>query len=152
MPTKSKRSLLPAALFLCVAIFVQAEPVGQWIKVGGPIGGLGYNVRIHPTNKNIMFVTDAYSGVQRSIDGGQTWQASNSGIDVRVGPSQDAIPVFSLGIDQQNPNVVWAGTQGVRGIFKSIDGGLTFQRKDSGIVENEGLTVRNFEINPTNSN
>src|SRR2546430_11355783 len=39
-----------------------AEPVGQWVKVGGPIGGLGYNIRINPTNKNIMFVTDAYSG------------------------------------------------------------------------------------------
>jgi photosystem II stability/assembly factor-like uncharacterized protein len=126
--------------------------VGQWVKVGGPIGGLGYNIRISPTNKNIMFVTDAFSGVQRSTDGGQTWQASNTGIDARVGPSLDSIPVFSLTIDRTNPNIVWAGTQGIRGLFKSTDGGLTFQRKDGGIAENQGLTIRNFEFNPTNAN
>src|SRR5712692_2466034 len=123
-----------------------ADPLGQWIKVGGPIGGLWYNVRINPTNKNIMFVTDAFSGVNRSTDGGQTWQASNTGIDARVGPSLDAIPVFSLTMDPQNSNIVWVGTQGARGLFKSTDGGLTFQRKDTGIVENLGLTVRNFEF------
>ena len=141
-----------AMLVLLSIPSIAAEPVGQWLKVGGPIGGLGYNIRINPTNKNIMFVTDAYSGVQRSTDGGQTWHSSNTGIDARVGPSLDAVPVFSLTIDQQNPNVIWVGTQGIRGIFKSIDGGLTFQRKDSGILENEGLTVRNFEVHPTNSN
>jgi len=130
---------------------IAAEPVGQWIKVGGPIGGLGYNVRIHPTNKNIMFVTDAFSGVQRSTNGGQTWQQANTGIDARVGPSQDAIPVFSLSIDEQDPDIVWVGTQGIRGVFKSTDGGLSYQRKDTGITENEGLTLRNFMVHPTNS-
>jgi photosystem II stability/assembly factor-like uncharacterized protein len=137
---------------LSVRVAVAAELVGQWIKMGGPIGGLGYNIRINPTNKNIMFVTDAFSGVQRSTDGGQTWQASNTGIDTRVGPSLDAIPVFCLTIDPINPNIVWAGTQGIRGLFRSMDGGLTFQRMDSGILENQGLTIRNFEVNPTNSN
>src|ERR1041384_6436661 len=78
---------------LTTQVGVAAEPVGQWIKVGGPIGGLGYNIRINPTNKNVMFVTDAYSGVQRSTDAGQTWQASNTGIDPPVGPPLDAIPL-----------------------------------------------------------
>src|ERR1041384_8260687 len=121
-------ALLFSSTILVVEVTTQvgvaAEPVGQWIKVGGPIGGLGYNIRIHPTNNNIMFVTDAFSGVQRSTDGGQTWQAANTGIDTRVGPSLDAIPVFSLTIDAQNPNTVWVGTQGIRGLFKSTDGGL----------------------------
>src|SRR2546425_9882178 len=96
-----------ALICSCAVVGSAAEPVGQWLKVGGPIGGLGYNIRINPTNKNIMFVTDAYSGVQRSTDGGQTWHSSNTGIDARVGPSLDAVPVFSLTIDQQNPNVIW---------------------------------------------
>src|SRR6266850_1624630 len=101
-------------MHLSTQVGLAAESLGQWIKVGGPIGGLGYNIRINPTNKNIMCVSDAYSGVQRSTDGGQTWQASNTGIDTRVGPSQDAIPVFCLTIDPHNPNVIWAGTQGIR--------------------------------------
>jgi photosystem II stability/assembly factor-like uncharacterized protein len=153
-PFVSSAILVGAVLFIGMSAGTNltAEPVGQWTKVGGPIGGLGYNIRIHPTDKNIMFVTDAFSGVQRSTNGGQTWQASNTGIDTRVGPSLDAVPVFSLTIDQQNPDVIWVGTQGIRGAFKSTDAGLTFQRKDNGIVENEGLTLRNFEVHPTNSN
>src|SRR5947207_11413382 len=109
-------------MHLSQQVGLAAESLGEWIKVGGPIGGLGYNIRINPTNKNIMFVTDAYSGVQRSTDAGQTWQASNIGIDTRVGPSLDAIPVFCLTIDPRDPNVIWVGTQGVRGLFKSTNG------------------------------
>jgi photosystem II stability/assembly factor-like uncharacterized protein len=120
----------------------------QWVKSGGPIGGLGYNVRVHPTNKNLMFVTDAWSGVNRSTDGGRTWVASNAGIDTRLGPSNDAIPIFSLTIDHKNPNIVWAGTQGLRGIFKSTDAGVSWTRMDNGISENIGLTIRNFQIQP----
>lgn len=126
--------------------------VGEWVKLGGPLGGLGYNIRFSPTNKNILFVTDAFSGVQRSTNGGLNWQASNTGIDARVGPSGDAIPVFSLTVDENHPNIIWAGTQGIRGVFKSTDGGLTWTRKDTGILENEGLTVRNFAMGRPDTN
>ncbi|MBI3110892.1 MAG: T9SS type A sorting domain-containing protein [Ignavibacteriales bacterium] len=128
-----------------------AQPL-QWVKVGGPIGGLGYNIRIHPTDKNVLFVTDAWSGVNKSTDSGKTWAASNTGITTRVGPSLDAIPVFSLTVDKTQPNILWAGTQGVRGIFKSTDGGITWAKKETGISENDGLTIRNFEIHPTDPN
>jgi photosystem II stability/assembly factor-like uncharacterized protein len=144
-----KRLIFLLLVFTSIARTFQFQP--QWIKTGGPIGGLGYNVRVHPTNKSIMIVTDAWSGVNRSTDGGQTWVASNSGIDTRLGPSNDAIPIFSLTIDHQNPNIVWAGTQGLRGIFKSTDGGITWTRKDNGIAENIGLTIRNFQIQPGTS-
>ena len=123
----------------------------QWIKTGGPIGGLGYNIRIDKNNKNIMYVTDAWSGVNKSTDGGQTWFAANNGITSRTGPSDDAIPVFSLTIDHNNSNVLWVGTQGQRGVFKSTDAGNSFTRMETGIIENEGLTIRNFEIDPNNS-
>jgi photosystem II stability/assembly factor-like uncharacterized protein len=146
---------LAACLGLALALSLPHGGIGdaaaapQWEKVGGPIGGLGYNVRVHPTNKNIIFVTDAWSGVNRSTDGGLTWQPANTGITTRVGPSNDAIPVFSLTIDKLNPNIVWVGTQGIRGIFKSGDGGLSYTRMENGITENTGLTIRNFEIHPT---
>jgi len=29
-----------------------------WIRTGGPNGGIGYDIRIHPKDKNVMFVTD----------------------------------------------------------------------------------------------
>jgi hypothetical protein len=50
------------------------EPLSEtsWQSTGGPLGGLGYDVRIHPENKSVMYVTDNYAGVLRSDNGGQT--------------------------------------------------------------------------------
>ncbi|MGW8121589.1 YCF48-related protein [Roseivirga echinicomitans] len=117
-----------------------------WRETGGPIGGLGYNVRIHPSNKNIMFVTDVFSGVNKSVDGGASWISSNNGIDFRTGQTDDAIPVFSLTIDPFDPNEIWVGTQGGRGVYKSTDTGETYLSKVNGIAEDDGLTIRNFTI------
>jgi photosystem II stability/assembly factor-like uncharacterized protein len=122
----------------------------KWLKTGGPIGGLGYDVRMRPDNPDRMYVTDAWSGVNISNDGGKTWLASNQGITSFGGLSGDAIPVFSLTISPQNPDIIWAGTQGIRGIFKSIDGGKTWQKKDQGVAENEGLSLRGFTVDPKN--
>jgi photosystem II stability/assembly factor-like uncharacterized protein len=124
----------------------------QWVRTGGPLGGLGYDIRMRPDNPDIMYVTDAWSGVHISTDGGLTWRASNEGIATRAGPSGDAIPVFSLTIDPQDPDVIWCGTQNRRGIWKSTDGGKTWTRKDNGVVENEGITFRGFTVDPRSSN
>jgi len=124
----------------------------EWEKCGGPPGGLGYDVRIHPYDKNIMFVTDNPSGVSKSYDGGNTWVAKNQGILNSAGYSGDGIPNFSLTIDPSNPDIVWAGMQFARGIYKSTDGGETWVKKDDGITEWNELTVRNFGIDPNNSN
>jgi len=123
----------------------------KWVKTGGPIGGLGYDIRIHPQDKRIMFVTDNPSGVNKSYDGGNTWVQRNEGITVRSGSSGDGIPIFSLSIDHNNPNIVWAGTQGMKGIFKSTDGGETWTKKDNGIEEWNEISIRNFGIHPQNS-
>lgn len=116
-----------------------------WERTGGPIGGLGYNVKIHPNDKNIMFVTDAFSGVNKSIDGGVNWLPSNNGIDVRTSSTGDAIPVFSLTIDPFDPNEIWVGTQGISGVFKSTDSGASYIPQNNGIAEEE-LTIRNFSV------
>jgi len=123
-----------------------------WIRTGGPLGGLGYDIRMRPDNPDIMYVTDAWSGVHISTDGGRTWRASNEGITTRGGPSGDAIPVFSLTTDPGNPDVIWCGTQNRRGIYKSADGGKTWIEKDKGIVEDQGISFRGFAVDPHNSN
>jgi len=106
---------------------------------------------MRPDNPDIMYVTDAWSGVHISTDGGHTWRVSNEGIAIRAGPSGDAIPVFSLTIDPHNPDVIWCGTQNRRGIWKSTDGGKVWERKDSGVVENEGISFRGFTVDPRNA-
>jgi len=123
-----------------------------WVRTGGPLGGLGYDVRMRPDNPDIMYVTDAWAGVFISTDGGQTWQPSNQGINTRTGDSGDAIPVFCLTIDPHDYDTIWIGTQNVRGIFKSTDAGKTWVEKDNGVVENEGITFRGFTVDPHSSN
>ena len=137
------------------AIPVPPKPsvaVPQWVKTGGPVGGLGYDVRMRPDNPDMVFATDAWSGVHKSTDGGKSWLASNTGIVTRGGPSKDSIPVFSLSIARPNPNELWAGTQGTRGIFKSSDSGASWKKMDSGVVESEGITVRGFGVHPFDAN
>jgi len=129
-----------------------SEPGLTWVRTGGPLGGLGYDVRMRPDNPDIMYVTDAWAGVFMSTDGGQTWFPSNEGITTRVGRSGDGIPVFCLTIDPHDNDTVWIGTQNVRGIFKSTDGGYTWVEMDKGVVENQGITFRGFAIDPQSPN
>jgi photosystem II stability/assembly factor-like uncharacterized protein len=121
-----------------------------WITTGGPPGGLGYDIRMDPRNPDVMYVTDAWAGVFKSTDGGNYWVPTNNGITARIGPSGDAIPVFSLNIDPNNPDTLWAGTQFGGGVFRSDDGGENWRAMNEGIQE-FALTVRGFTVEPGNS-
>jgi photosystem II stability/assembly factor-like uncharacterized protein len=127
------------------------DPRLTWVRTGGPLGGLGYDVRMRPDNPDIMYVTDAWAGVFMSTDGGETWFPSNEGITTRIGRSGDGIPVFCLTIDPHDYDTIWLGTQNVRGIFKSTDGGYTWVEMDKGVVENQGITFRGFATDPQSS-
>lgn len=122
-----------------------------WTRTGGPHGGVGYDIRMRPDNPDTLLVTDNASGVSISTDGGRNWTSSNAGITSRSGNSGDAIPVFCLTVDPSNPDTVWIGTQNMRGIYKSTDGGKTWIQKDRGVVEKNGITFRGFTVDPKNS-
>jgi photosystem II stability/assembly factor-like uncharacterized protein len=119
-----------------------SEPV--WVRTGGPIGGIGYDIRSRPDNPDVMMVTDVTSGLNISLDGGRTWAPSNTGMDVNF--------TFSATIDPNNNDIAWAGTQARMGIFKSTDGGRTWARKTNGVVGDEGISFRGFTVEPGNSN
>jgi photosystem II stability/assembly factor-like uncharacterized protein len=127
-------------------------PVNQlkWVRTGGPLGGLGYDVRMRPDNPDVMFVTDARAGVFKSKDGGQSWYPANNGITTRMGETGEIIPVLCLTIDPLNPDIVWVGTQSQTGAFKSTDGGETWKKMDHGITE-KSLTLRGFTVDPRSS-
>ena len=106
---------------------------------------------------NTFFVTDAWSGLQRSTDSGATWESVNSGIDFRSGASDDAIPVFAFRIDPNNNDILWAGTENGGGLYKSTDGGSSWQKRDNGInldpnPDTAPLTIRHIEVMPGDSN
>ncbi|MDP6097712.1 MAG: hypothetical protein QGG67_17255 [Gammaproteobacteria bacterium] len=133
---------------------IYGEPVEAfvpWLTTGGPQGGLGYDIRMRRDDSNSMLVTDANAGIFKSSNGGASWIATNEGIDARTGATGDLIPVFSLTIDPNNPATIWVGTAGIRGIFRSLDGGNTWERKNNGVVEATGITFRGIAIEPGNS-
>ena len=121
-----------------------------WVRTGGPLGGLGYDVRMRPDNTDIMYVTDAWAGVHKSTDGGQTWFPSNEGITTRKGDSLDSIPVFCLTIDPHNYDTIWIGTEHAARIFKSTDGGQHWVEMTNNIRDDfrDGLTFRGFTVHP----
>jgi len=132
--------------------FASTEPAYKaqtWVRLGGPPGGLGYDIRMQPDNPDIMYVTDANAGIHKSIDGGKTWVAANSGI-----VAQDmggTIPIFCLTIDPHNYDTVWAGTQLSAHIYRSTDAGQTWVSRDNGITS-DGRSVRGITIDPNNPN
>ena len=52
----------------------------EWVRTGGPLGGLGYDVLMRPGDPDTMLVTDAFAGVFLSTDGGTSWAPSSDGI------------------------------------------------------------------------
>ncbi len=126
---------------------------GVWVRTGGPPGGLGYDIRYNFADPTIWYVTDAFSGVHISFDSGYSWQPSNTGIKAESGSTGDGIPVFCLTVDPHNPQIVWAGTQVTGHIYRSIDGGQTWEQRDNGVTIDYGggLTFRGITVDPHSS-
>jgi len=121
-----------------------AYQADSWVATGGPPGGLGYDIRMRPDNPEVMFVTDAHAGVNKSIDGGQTWYPSNEGISPGIGSD---VPIFCLTIDPHDYDVIWAGTQLSGHVYRSSDNGATWVEMDSGITD-RGRSIRGITIDP----
>jgi photosystem II stability/assembly factor-like uncharacterized protein len=87
-------------------------------------------------------------GIFKSTDGAASWIAINEGlIDPLTGVSP--LDVWSLAIDPKNPGTILAGSR-FSEIFKSVDGGLTWQPKTFGGFQYL-LETSAFQFDPTNS-
>lgn len=126
-----------------------STPTNEWVWLGGPTGGLGYDIRMAPDKPDTMYVTDALAGIFKSINGGQSWFPVNEGVTVRNG---DQIPVFCVTLDPNKSDTVWIGMMGERGLFRSKDGGKTWEKRDQGVVEGSGITFRGITVDPASSN
>jgi photosystem II stability/assembly factor-like uncharacterized protein len=157
MSCRREVSLVVVCLTLVAAIL--ASPLSEmaraqqplpyvWTRCGGPFGGLGYDVRMHPDHPDTMFVTDSFAGPFRSFNGGQTWHPVHNGITIFGGYSGDAIKAFSLTIDPVNPSTIWLGLQDIGGIYKSTDLGENWEPKLNGLGDLTGYSFRGFTIDP----
>jgi photosystem II stability/assembly factor-like uncharacterized protein len=125
-----------------------AYQADTWVRLGGPPGGLGYDIRMDPRNPDVMFVTASPGGIFKSVDGGQTWVAKNQGLEKYPGSGAD---IFCTTIDPHNPDHIWIGTQFTGHVYRSTDGGETWQARDKGITQMAGEnSIRGITIDPNN--
>lgn len=91
-----------------------------WSETGFPkIGLLGdaREVIASPSNENIIIIGTAY-GILKSEDGGKIFKEINNGFY-----DKNSVDVH---VDEKNKDIVWSGTGCDGGIFRSIDGGLSW--------------------------
>ncbi len=150
---------LVAAATLAAGLVLGAAPAaaqqdlstfgGMAARSIGPAGMSGRTaaVEVVRSDPEVIWVGGATGGVWKSTDGGLTFK-----------PMFDGQPVSSIGaiaVFQANPDIVWVGTgesnvrnsAGVgRGVWKSIDGGQTWQHLGLDRTEHIGRIV----LDPTN--
>ena len=82
---------------------------------------------IDPVNPNTVYAGGSVGNgtVWKSTDGGYFWTIVNVGVDYRS-------TVLALVIDPTNTNILYAGTTSL-GIYKSIDGGVTWNAFSDGL-------------------
>lgn len=114
--------------------------IASWSWLGpGRVGGRLRSIVVHPTQPNTIWVGSVGGGIWKTEDGGLNWR-----------PLDDFMPTLAIGcmlIDPSNPDILYAGTgegffeseegssntAAIRGagIFKSYDGGLTWNQLGS---------------------
>jgi photosystem II stability/assembly factor-like uncharacterized protein len=112
-------------------------------------------IAVAPSNPNIIYVASGEglhrpdlsvgNGIYKSTDAGKTW--THLGL-------RDGLQIPALAIDPRDPNRVFAAVLGhpygpneERGLFRSADGGQTWQRV---IDKNENTGASDVEIDPSN--
>lgn len=123
------------------------------------------DIIVHPANSNVVYVaalghlwnSNTERGVFKTTDGGQTWQKVFY-IDENTGCSD-------LAMDPQNPEILYAamwsfrrtpwsfdsGFTGKSGLYKSTDGGQTWNKIQNGLPD-ENLGRMAIGVAPSNGN
>lgn len=131
---------------------------GNWTSLGPasvPSGYDGYRglgrvnaIAFHPTDQNTVYAGAPSGGLWITTDGGTTW-ATHTDIMPTLG-------ISAIITDYSNPSVIYIGT-GDRdhgdapgaGVWKSFDGGITFQPVNTGMTT---ATVGRLVMHPTDPN
>ena len=115
IPMRLRFSVLSLVSLLCAALASPlAAGVNRWTPIG-PGGGYVNVVTAAPSRPATLYAGLKTGGVFRSLNHGQTWQATglSAGLTVR-----------DLAVDPQTPQKVYAAT--LTGLYRSMDGGATW--------------------------
>src|ERR1700686_2695340 len=143
--------------------FYKSTDAGKsWTHLGLRDSQMIADIEVDPTNANRLFVAalghpygpNAERGIFRSTNGGQTFEKVlykdeyTSGNDVRIDPVNPNI-VYAVLWQQQQSFIEGQGFGGAaNGVFKSIDGGTTWNQLTNGLPS---VIQANIAIAPSNS-
>ncbi|WP_224490951.1 WD40/YVTN/BNR-like repeat-containing protein [Robertkochia flava] len=121
-----------------------------WDFIGLPdVGQIGA-VRIHPDNHNIVYVaaigkafrSNPERGVYKTTNGGKTWEkvlsiSEETGVyDIEFLPSNPEILFATAWKAERKPwSIISGGTPSEGGIYKSVDGGKSWDKITKGLPE-----------------
>ncbi|HWZ44515.1 MAG TPA: hypothetical protein VNW97_13655 [Candidatus Saccharimonadales bacterium] len=145
-------------------IYKSTDAGKTWVHLGLRDGQQIPQIAVDPRDPNRLLVAVAghpygpneERGIFLSTDGGQNFQKvlykdeNTGGADVQIDPVNPDVAYATLWEARQGPweNAAWNGTQG--GIFKSTDGGATWQPLTKGLPE--GIVQANVTICRSNPN
>ena len=145
-------------------IYRSSDAGRTWMHLGLRDGQQIPQIAVDPRDPNRILVAVAghpygpneERGIFRSVDGGKTFEKvlykdeNTGGADVLIDASKPDVAYAALWEARQGPweNAAWNGTGG--GIFKSTDGGKTWQQLKNGLPE--GIIQANLAIAPSMPN
>ena len=139
-------------------LFVSRNGGLSWARLTFPGSGSYrcHAIVFHPEVRGTLFATvearGARNGIWKSTDGGGSWTHLTNGL-----PSPDQIGRTSLAIAPSNPSVIYALSaddgEGVLGVFRSDDGGASWEDKTGDHFDDEdqmsyGNTIAVHPKNP----
>jgi photosystem II stability/assembly factor-like uncharacterized protein len=110
---------------------------------GAGFGGQGmHTVLVDRRDPDRLTVAVSTGGVYRSADGGRSWDPSNTGVEARFQP--DRYPEFGqcvhkVAVDAGDPDRLYLQNHG--GVYRSDDGGATWQSIDAALPADFGFAV-----------
>jgi photosystem II stability/assembly factor-like uncharacterized protein len=126
-----------------------------WSATAGPYPEI-YNIqlKVDPTNSNIIYATSFPGGVFKTTDGGLTWIESNFALPSFEVADPFTQGYYSLEINPNNPNVLYLGIFG-KGVYKSNDGAATWIPMYGSMGQNKEIMkkgITQIKVDPTDSN
>jgi len=138
-PRGSGRRAVATVVAIVIALAAGYGPAHAGLNVwtsGGPPDESILAVAVNPLTPGIVHAGTSGDGVFRSVDGGNTWTPTNTGLTNLI--------VAALAINPLDTAVVYAGTTG-GGIFRSLDGGISWAAVNTGLTN---FVVTAIAVNP----
>src|SRR5438105_4459616 len=102
-------------MLLSPVLLMAQQNGAAWTNIG-PSPAAVEAIAVDPHGTGTIFIGSIAGGVRKSVDGGITWAAVNSGLSTSI--------VLGLAMDASGPQTVYAASGG---LFKTVDGGATWQ-------------------------